>query len=106
MIVTTANEVSGHHVTDTIGIVRGIVVRSPGIRQGFLGGLSEGSFVGPGIPTAAVLERDCGLAAGAGLAEGRGGTGTSSRALGNLGRPGSLIVVSFSLSSRRMREKS
>ena len=41
MIVTSANEVSGHRITETIGIVRGIVVRSPGIKQGFLGGLKQ-----------------------------------------------------------------
>src|SRR5947209_5446837 len=39
MIVTTGTDVSGYHVAEYLGIVRGIVVRSPGIRQGFLGGL-------------------------------------------------------------------
>jgi uncharacterized protein YbjQ (UPF0145 family) len=41
MIVTTANEVEGFYVTEQLGIVRGIVVRSPGIAQGFLGSLKQ-----------------------------------------------------------------
>jgi uncharacterized protein YbjQ (UPF0145 family) len=41
MIVTTGNEVSGHSIASYIGIVRGIVVRSPSITQGFLGGLKQ-----------------------------------------------------------------
>jgi uncharacterized protein YbjQ (UPF0145 family) len=41
MIVTTGNEVAGHTISDYIGIVRGIVVRSPSITQGFLGGLKQ-----------------------------------------------------------------
>lgn len=41
MIVTTGNEVAGHSITSYIGIVRGIVVRSPSIAQGFLGGLKQ-----------------------------------------------------------------
>jgi uncharacterized protein YbjQ (UPF0145 family) len=41
MIVTTGNEVSGHSIAGYIGIVRGIVVRSPSIAQGFLGGLQQ-----------------------------------------------------------------
>ena len=41
MIVTTGNEVAGHAITGYIGIVRGIVVRSPSIAQGFLGGLKQ-----------------------------------------------------------------
>jgi uncharacterized protein YbjQ (UPF0145 family) len=41
MIVTTGNEVAGHSITGYIGIVRGIVVRSPNIAQGFLGGLKQ-----------------------------------------------------------------
>jgi uncharacterized protein YbjQ (UPF0145 family) len=39
MIVTTGNEVAGRVITGYLGIVRGIVVRSPSIGQGFLGGL-------------------------------------------------------------------
>ncbi len=41
MIVTTGNEVAGHAIASYIGIVRGIVVRSPSITQGILGGLKQ-----------------------------------------------------------------
>jgi uncharacterized protein YbjQ (UPF0145 family) len=41
MIVTTANEVMGRPVRNVLGIVRGIVVRSPNIAQGLLGGLKQ-----------------------------------------------------------------
>ena len=41
MIVTTGNEVAGRPIAGYIGIVRGIVVRSPSIAQGFLGGLKQ-----------------------------------------------------------------
>ena len=41
MIVATGNEVAGHAIADYIGIVRGIVVRSPSIAQGILGGLKQ-----------------------------------------------------------------
>lgn len=41
MIVTTGNDVAGHSVSRYLGIVRGIVVRSPNIAQGFLGGLKQ-----------------------------------------------------------------
>jgi uncharacterized protein YbjQ (UPF0145 family) len=41
MIVTTGNDVAGHSIANYIGIVRGIVVRSPSIAQGFLGGLKQ-----------------------------------------------------------------
>jgi uncharacterized protein YbjQ (UPF0145 family) len=41
MIVTTGNEVAGHTVSQYLGVVRGIVVRSPSIAQGFLGGLKQ-----------------------------------------------------------------
>ena len=47
MIVTTGNEVAGRSIDDYIGIVRGIVVRSPSITQGFLGSLK--SIVGGNI---------------------------------------------------------
>jgi uncharacterized protein YbjQ (UPF0145 family) len=49
MIVTTGNEIQGHDVSDYLGIVRGIVVRSPNIAQGLLGGLK--SIVGGNIET-------------------------------------------------------
>ena len=41
MIVTTANEIVGYPIAKYFGIVRGIVVRSPSIAQGFLGGLKQ-----------------------------------------------------------------
>ncbi len=41
MIVTTGNEIEGHRIAGYVGIIRGIVVRSPGIAQGFLGGLKQ-----------------------------------------------------------------
>src|SRR5256712_10360517 len=41
MIVTTGNDISGHSIAEYMGIVRGIVVRSPSIAQGFLGGLKQ-----------------------------------------------------------------
>ena len=47
MIITTGNEVAGKSITEYLGVVRGIVVRSPSIAQGFLGGLK--SIVGGNI---------------------------------------------------------
>jgi uncharacterized protein YbjQ (UPF0145 family) len=41
VIVTTGNDVEGHTIGQYIGVVRGIVVRSPSIAQGFLGGLKQ-----------------------------------------------------------------
>ena len=41
MVVTTANEVAGRPIAGYLGVVRGIVVRSPSIAQGFLGGLKQ-----------------------------------------------------------------
>ena len=41
MIVTTSNDVPGHSIVECIGIIRGIVVRSPGIGQGIMGGLKQ-----------------------------------------------------------------
>ena len=41
MIVTTGNDVAGYSISEYLGIVRGIVVRSPSITQGFLGGLKQ-----------------------------------------------------------------
>jgi uncharacterized protein YbjQ (UPF0145 family) len=41
MIVTTGNEIEGHAIAGYVGVVRGIVVRSPSIAQGFLGGLKQ-----------------------------------------------------------------
>ena len=47
MIVTTGNEVTRRDIAAYLGIVRGIVVRSPTIAQGLLGGLKQ--FVGGNI---------------------------------------------------------
>jgi len=41
MIVTTGNDVAGKVIRKYLGVVRGIVVRSPSITQGFLGGLKQ-----------------------------------------------------------------
>ena len=41
MIVTTGNDVAGHTIQAYIGIVRGIVVRSPSIAQDFMGSLKQ-----------------------------------------------------------------
>ena len=40
-LTTTAFELSGYRIAKSFGIVRGIVVRSPSIAQGFLGGLKQ-----------------------------------------------------------------
>ena len=37
IVVTTGNEIAGHRTTEILGIVRGIVVRSPSIVQGIVG---------------------------------------------------------------------
>jgi uncharacterized protein YbjQ (UPF0145 family) len=55
MIVTTGNEISGRVIRKYLGVVRGIVVRSPSIAQGFFGGLKQ--IVGGNIESyAAVCE--------------------------------------------------
>lgn len=41
MIVTTANQLEGYLVTDYLDVVRGIIVRVPNLKQGFLGGLKS-----------------------------------------------------------------
>jgi uncharacterized protein YbjQ (UPF0145 family) len=41
MIVTTTNEIPGRQVTQILGVVRGIIVRSPNISQGIMGGLKS-----------------------------------------------------------------
>jgi uncharacterized protein YbjQ (UPF0145 family) len=41
IIVTTGNEVSGQSIGGYLGIVRGIVVRTPSITQGLIGGLKS-----------------------------------------------------------------
>jgi uncharacterized protein YbjQ (UPF0145 family) len=56
MIVTTGDEIDGYEVTEYLGIVRGIIVRSTGIARGIVGGLK--SIVGGNIREyAAVCER-------------------------------------------------
>lgn len=47
MIVTTGNEVEMGKIAQYLGVVRGIVVRSPSIGQGIMGGLK--SIVGGNI---------------------------------------------------------
>jgi uncharacterized protein YbjQ (UPF0145 family) len=39
MIITTGNDVAGRSIAAYLGVVRGIVVRSPTIGQGIMGGL-------------------------------------------------------------------
>ena len=39
MIVTTGNEITGYAIAEYLGVIRGIVVRSPSITQGIMGGL-------------------------------------------------------------------
>jgi uncharacterized protein YbjQ (UPF0145 family) len=41
ILVTTGNDISGFRIGKYLGVVRGIVVRSPNIAQGFLGGLQS-----------------------------------------------------------------
>jgi uncharacterized protein YbjQ (UPF0145 family) len=55
MIVTTGNDIDGGPVKAYLGVVRGIVVRSPTIGQGFMGGLKQ--IIGGNIESyAAVCE--------------------------------------------------
>lgn len=39
LLITTANHVDGHRVAEHLGLVRGIVVRSPGFARGVVGSL-------------------------------------------------------------------
>ncbi len=41
LIVTTGNEVSGHRIASYLGVVRGVIVRSPSIGSGLLGSLKS-----------------------------------------------------------------
>jgi uncharacterized protein YbjQ (UPF0145 family) len=41
VIVTTGNDVAGRQIVAYLGVVRGIVVRSPNIAQGLMGGLKQ-----------------------------------------------------------------
>jgi uncharacterized protein YbjQ (UPF0145 family) len=49
IIVTTGNDLSGYKISRYLGVVRGIVVRSPNIAQGIVGGLKR--IVGGNIET-------------------------------------------------------
>ena len=42
--VTTTFDISGYEIVEYLGVVRGIIVRSPTIAQGIVGGLKN--FVG------------------------------------------------------------
>ena len=54
LIVTTGNEVQGHEIEEYLGVVRGIVVRSPSIGQGLRGAFR--SIVGGNV---AAFEEVC-----------------------------------------------
>jgi uncharacterized protein YbjQ (UPF0145 family) len=41
IIVTTTNEIAGHRIAEYLGVVRGIVVRSPNIGQSFVGAFKQ-----------------------------------------------------------------
>lgn len=41
MLVTTTLDIEGYSIVEYLGVVRGIVVRSPTIAQGFFGGLKS-----------------------------------------------------------------
>jgi uncharacterized protein YbjQ (UPF0145 family) len=41
IVVTTTNDVAGHRITEYLGVVRGIVVRSPNIGQSVVGALKQ-----------------------------------------------------------------
>jgi uncharacterized protein YbjQ (UPF0145 family) len=41
VLVTTGNEIEGHRIARYLGVVRGIVVRSPSIGKAFMGALKQ-----------------------------------------------------------------
>ena len=53
MTVTSGNDVAGRTIKSYLGVVRGIVVRSPSIGQGIMGGLKQ--IVGGNIESYAVV---------------------------------------------------
>lgn len=53
MIVTTSNDIAGRTIKTYLGVVRGIVVRSPNIAQGIMGGLKQ--LVGGNIESYAIV---------------------------------------------------
>jgi uncharacterized protein YbjQ (UPF0145 family) len=56
MIVTTGNDIAGRTIKTYLGVVRGIVVRSPNIAQGVMGEIKQ--IVGGNIESyAAVCEK-------------------------------------------------
>ena len=44
ILISTTNDIPGYRIKEHRGLVRGLIVRSPTIAQGFLGGLK--SFIG------------------------------------------------------------
>jgi len=53
MLVTTGNDVAGRTIQKYLGLVRGIVVRSPNIAQGVMGGFKQ--MVGGNIESYATV---------------------------------------------------
>ena len=53
LLVTTGNDIAGRTISSYLGVVRGIVVRSPNIAQGFMGGMK--SIVGGNIESFATV---------------------------------------------------
>ena len=41
MIVTTGNDLPGYKIVEILSVVRGVIVRSPGIKQGIMGGFKQ-----------------------------------------------------------------
>jgi uncharacterized protein YbjQ (UPF0145 family) len=41
MIVTTGNDVPGFMISQFLGVVRGVIVRAPSIKQGIMGGFKS-----------------------------------------------------------------
>lgn len=60
MFATTSNDVDGYAVTQYLGVVRGIVVRSPNIAQGIMGGINQifGGNIGAYVEVCETARRD------------------------------------------------
>jgi uncharacterized protein YbjQ (UPF0145 family) len=41
VVVTTANDIAGHRIVEYLGVVRGIIVRSPNLGQSFVGAFKQ-----------------------------------------------------------------
>jgi uncharacterized protein YbjQ (UPF0145 family) len=41
IIVTTGNDIPGYRITEFLGVVRGVIVRSASIKQGLMGGFKQ-----------------------------------------------------------------